>query len=131
MVIENMTEEVFASALQLVQVVGSTISVSKKGYVKLIRELIRDLQAVPQGNVAMTKKLADHVAKFGEWKLWVQLSVEAACRTRDLQERPEAKVRETESAKRASEFRNSSVKEKGHQTRRLKLELPAALSAIG
>lgn len=59
-------EELLLSARRLIQAVGRAISLTKKGYVGLTRDLCSELQVVRHGAESSTAKLASREAKLSE-----------------------------------------------------------------
>lgn len=70
---EDVTEETLASVRQLILVMGRTVPVTIKGYVKLLKDLARDLHSVCFGAEVTTKQLSDREPKLSDSELMVQL----------------------------------------------------------
>lgn len=70
---DNVTEEALSWTWQLIQAVFGAVSVTKKDYVGLVRDLAGDLQAMRWGAEATTDKLAEREAK------WNELDLKATC----------------------------------------------------
>lgn len=63
---------------------GLAVTVSKKGYVELLRDLASDLLAVRRGAEPTTEKLAEREARYSELDLKLQLSAEEVRHAVDL-----------------------------------------------
>lgn len=94
-----MIEAANLSARPLVQAVGRTAPVRKKGYVGLIRDCTSDLQTVPREAEAIAAKFAERETKWSELDVRFQLFAEEAGRVGVLQERLNARTKQLELAK--------------------------------
>lgn len=128
---EGVTEEVLLSMRSLVSAVCYEDPVSKKGYLKLLRSLVGDVQSWLRECEVTTRQLDERGVKVNELELKVRLPVDGARHIVELKWHLYSQAVELALAKKALGTKKIALEEKVCQYDRLELELSAVRDALG